>query len=277
MPGRGLGTLTGRGALPSIRGMPAAPSTAHPIPFEQLRHWAALFHEDDPRPFAEQQLNALFAPGGAKLLTHEAWVHAVGRGERIHFSALFRRSAGAPLEVIATYPYTEPAYTWDLTIEELDVDEVNGAQGRLLGRVGPARIAVLDTLFFRNRDRYQQGQVVRIQVSALAYQLEPEALDGLYAPDFAGFFPRSALDATAGHPQNEIEVHSVVSRAEEVTLGDRAMARYELTLARLGPEQSPLITEVFAAGPRRFSPGDRVTGVLSLFGFVPEPGFPPGG
>jgi hypothetical protein len=235
--------------------------------FDHRRRWSALLAgEPDIDGFLHRVIGTLLRPGsGAAAVVRGDLAHMIdGRG-RLMFSALLRK--GATLAVLAAYPYTESPFRWPLALQKIEESQ-DRTEGRLLGACHGAQVALYDTLYLKNRDRYRPGETLTPQVSALAYQLEADELPPNFAPDFTGFglLQMSRPDA---EPE-EVVFHSPIQGAEEVSFWGVPVRRYQITLAT--PGDFPMSLELYAShatAARPFAVGERVRGVAWLFSMVP--------
>lgn len=243
--------------------------TAEAIHIDHGPHWSALGIRD-VGAFLNARIGAMLKPGGAVGMVHDGRCHMVEKGGRLRVSAMLQRTEKGLL-VLGVYPYTESAYLWPLRVAQMQHTE-DRSQGRLLGDVNGAAVAVFDTMFWKGVDRYRVGEIVEVQASAIALRFGAETLREPFASDFVGFAPVALTQKTSGFAPDEIEAHSVVTAAEEVEFHDHALMRYEVALARM--PNFTMKVDVFVAPAvcsRRFAVGERVGGALWLFAMAPEP------
>ncbi|MFO0577348.1 MAG: hypothetical protein U1A78_25360 [Polyangia bacterium] len=246
--------------------------TAKPTaPFLHSRHWAVLASEEDPRRFLLNIFERMLTPGsGAGAVVRGDLCHLVDRRGRLMFSALIRK--GEALELLAMYPYTESPHVWPLTVRAVE-ESPDGAQARLLCSCQGAQVAVFDTLYLKNRQTYQLGEVYDFQVSGICYQIEADSLGPGFAKEFTGYGPleRFAIDQEAA--PDEVVFHSLVEDVFDTEFWGVELLVYVLTLAT--PGDVPMRIELYthpALSERRFQVGERVRGVAWLFAMWPDPG-----
>jgi hypothetical protein len=252
---------------------PAPEETPPPLaPFGHKRHWAVLEDVEDAHEFLLRIFRQLLSEGsGAGALVRGDLCHLVDNRGQLMFSALVRRTE--QLELIAMYPYSESPHVWPLELDRIE-ESSDGLQARLLGSCAGAPVAFFDTLYLKNRDAYRLGDTYQLQVSAVAYQLEPDQLSEDFAPDFAGFGPLSRFSADSEAAPDEIVFHSYIESVGETSFWGVPLRVYIIPLYRPGPDAEPLRVEVYvhdAVADRPFAVGERVRGVLWLFAMWPAP------
>lgn len=241
-----------------------------PAPFLHSRHWAVLASEEDPRRFLLGIFERLLAPGsGAAAVVRGDLCHLVDRRGRLMFSALIRK--GEALELLAMYPYTESPHVWPLTVRAVE-ESPDGSQARLLCSCQGAQVAVFDTLYMKNRQTYQMGEIYDFQVSAIAYQIEADELRPGFSPEFTGYGPLERFSADQEAAPDEVVFHSLVEDVFDTEFWGVELLVYVLTLAT--PGAVPMRIELYthpALSERRFRVGERVRGVAWLFAMWPDP------
>lgn len=241
-------------------------------PFNHHRHWAILEGVDDAHEFLLQIFKQLLREGsGAGALVRGELCHMVDNRGHLMFSALLRR--GERLELLAMYPYAESPHVWPLLLERIE-ESADGLEARLLGSSDGATVAFYDTLYLKNRDTYRLGDTYNLQVSAIAYQLEPDQLGEDFAPDFTGFGPLSRFSPDSAAAPDEVVFHSYIEAAFAIDFWGVPLRVYVIPLARPDRDKPPLRVEVYvhdAVADRQFAVGERVRGVLWLFAMWPAP------
>lgn len=241
-----------------------------PAPFLHSRHWAVLASEEDPRRFLLGIFERLLAPGsGAAAVVRGDLCHLVDRRGRLMFSALIRK--GEALELLAMYPYTESPHVWPLAVRAVE-ESPDGCQARLLCSCQGAQVAVFDTLYMKNRQTYQIGEIYDFQVSAIAYQIEADELRPGFSPEFTGYGPLERFSADQEAAPDEVVFHSLVEDVFDTEFWGVELLVYVLTLAT--PGTVPMRIELYthpALSERRFRVGERVRGVAWLFAMWPDP------
>lgn len=241
-----------------------------PAPFLHSRHWAVLASEEDPRRFLLGIFERLLAPGsGAAAVVRGDLCHLVDRRGRLMFSALIRK--GEALELLAMYPYTESPHVWPLTVRAVE-ESPDGSQARLLCSCQGAQVAVFDTLYMKNRQTYQIGEIYDFQVSAIAYQIEADELRPGFSPEFTGYGPLERFSADQEAAPDEVVFHSLVEDVFDTEFWGVELLVYVLTLAT--PGAVPMRVELYthpALSEKRFRVGERVRGVAWLFAMWPDP------
>lgn len=249
---------------------PEPESDPEPVPFIHERHWAVLGDEPDPHQLLIRIFERLLQSDSeaAALMLGEHF-HLVDKRSRLMFSALVRRTR--PLQLLSMFPYTESPHTWPLTLKRIE-ESPDGLEARLICSCHGAAVAIYDTLYLKNRDAYSLGQTLSFQVSAIAYQLEADELDSNYAEDFTGFGPLSGFSKDPNAAPDEVVVHSYIEASFDTEFWGIPLTVYVMTLAV--PGEVRMRTEVYthaAVAERRFEVGERVRGVLWLFGMYPAP------
>lgn len=249
---------------------PAAPAAI--VPFNHHRHWAILEGVQDAHAFLLQIFKQLLREGsGAGALVRGELCHMVDNRGHLMFSALLRR--GQQLELLAMYPYAESPHVWPLRLERIE-ESADGLEARLLGSSDGAQVAFYDTLYLKNREAYRLGDTYNLQVSAIAYQLEPDELGEEFAPDFTGFGPLSRFSPDSAAAPDEVVFHSYIEEVFTIDFWGVPLRVYVIPLARPDRDKPPLRVEVYvhdAIADREFSVGERVRGVLWLFAMWPAP------
>jgi len=169
------------------------------------------------------------------------------------------------------FPYSESPHIWPLVLERIE-ESPDGLEARLLGSCVGAAVGVYDTLYLKNRDAYQLGGTYEMQVSAVAYQLEPDQLGEDFAPDFSGFGPLTRFSPDQEAAPDEIVFHSYIESVAQTTFWGVPLRVYVIPLCRPSPEMEPLRVEVYVhdeVADRVFAVGERVRGVLWLFAMWP--------
>ena len=240
------------------------------MPFIHERHWAVLGDEPDPHQMLIRIFERLLQSDSeaAALMLGEHF-HLVDKRSRLMFSALVRRTR--PLQLLSMFPYTESPHTWPLTLQRIE-ESPDGLEARLICSCQGAAVAIYDTLYLKNRDAYSLGQTLSFQVSAVAYQLEADELDSKFAEDFTGFGPLAGFSKDPNAAPDEVVVHSYVEASFDTEFWGIPLTVYVMTLA--APGEVRMRTEVYthaAVAERRFEVGERVRGVLWLFGMYPAP------
>lgn len=154
--------------------------------------------------------------------------------------------------VFSFYPYAESASVWEIAVNDHEPC-FNPFEGRVRGACGAQRVALFDTLYFRNRTMYTPGEALPFEVSAIAYSLEP------------GDSPILAWDETN---EDEIVFCAKVEAVEEAPFWDIPMYAYAVHL-EAGDTRLPLT--LYAPGdaqPQPFEPGALIQGKAWLFGQV---------
>lgn len=249
---------------------PEPESDPEPVPFIHERHWALLGDEPDPHQLLIRIFERLLQSDSeaAALMLGEHF-HLVDKRSRLMFSALVRRTR--PLQLLSMFPYTESPHTWPLTLKRIE-ESPDGLEARLICSCQGAAVAIYDTLYLKNRDAYSLGQTLSFQVSAIAYQLEADELDSKFAEDFTGFGPLAGFSKDPNAAPDEVVVHSYIEASFDTEFWGIPLTVYVMTLAV--PGEVPMRTEVYthaAVAERRFEVGERVRGVLWLFGMYPAP------
>lgn len=249
---------------------PAPASDPEPVPFIHERHWAVLGDEPDPHQLLIRIFERLLQSDSeaAALMLGEHF-HLVDKRSRLMFSALVRRTR--PLQLLSMFPYTESPHTWPLTLKRIE-ESPDGLEARLICSCQGAAVAIYDTLYLKNRDAYSLGQTFSFQVSAVAYQLEADELDSKFAEDFTGFGPLAGFSKDPNAAPDEVVVHSYIEASFDTEFWGIPLTVYVMTLAV--PGEVRMRTEVYthaAVAERRFEVGERVRGVLWLFGMYPAP------
>lgn len=241
-----------------------------PAPFLHSRHWAVLASEEDPRRFLLGIFERMLAPGsGAAAMVRGDLCHLVDRRGRLMFSALIRK--GEALELLAMYPYTESPHVWPLTVRAVE-ESPDGSQARLLCSCQGAQVAVFDTLYMKNRQTYQMGEIYDFQVSAIAYQVEGDELRPGFSPEFTGYGPLESFSSDQEAAADEVVFHSLVEDVFDTEFWGVELLVYVVTLAT--PGAVPMRIELYthpALSERRFRVGERVRGVAWLFAMWPDP------
>lgn len=241
-------------------------------PFNHHRHWAILEGVDDAHEFLLQIFKQLLREGsGAGALVRGELCHMVDNRGHLMFSALLRR--GERLELLAMYPYAESPHVWPLLLERIE-ESADGLEARLLGSSDGATVAFYDTLYLKNRDTYRLGDTYNLQVSAIAYQLEPDELGEEFAPDFTGFGPLSRFSPDSAAAPDEVVFHSYIESVFTIDFWGVPLRVYVIPLARPDRDKPPLRVEVYVhetLADREFAVGERVRGVLWLFAMWPAP------
>jgi hypothetical protein len=247
--------------------VPPAPAIA---PFSHRRHWAILEGVEDAHGFLLKIFEELLQKDSrAGAFVRNELCHIVDNRGHLMFSALLRR--GEQLELLAMFPYSESPHIWPVVLERIE-ESPDGLEARLLGSCAGAAVGVYDTLYLKNRDAYRLGDTYDLQVSAVAYQLEPDQLGDDFAPDFAGFGPLTRFSPDQEAAPDEIVFHSYIESVTETTFWGVPLRVYVIPLARPNPEAEPLRVEVYAhdeVADRVFAVGERVRGVLWLFAMCP--------
>lgn len=254
----------------AIQPEPAPASDPEPVPFIHERHWAVLGDEPDPHQLLIRIFERLLQSDSeaAALMLGEHF-HLVDKRSRLMFSALVRRTR--PLQLLSMFPYTESPHTWPLTLKRIE-ESPDGLEARLICSCQGAAVAIYDTLYLKNRDAYSLGQTFSFQVSAVAYQLEADELDSKFAEDFTGFGPLAGFSKDPNAAPDEVVVHSYIEASFDTEFWGIPLTVYVMTLAV--PGEVRMRTEVYthaAVAERRFEVGERVRGVLWLFGMYPAP------
>lgn len=249
---------------------PEPESDPEPVPFIHERHWAVLGDEPDPHQMLIRIFERLLQSDSeaAALMLGEHF-HLVDKRSRLMFSALVRRTR--PLQLLSMFPYTESPHTWPLTLQRIE-ESPDGLEARLICSCQGAAVAIYDTLYLKNRDAYSLGQTLSFQVSAVAYQLEADELDSKFAEDFTGFGPLAGFSKDPNAAPDEVVVHSYIEASFDTEFWGIPLTVYVMTLA--APGEVRMRTEVYthaAVAERRFEVGERVRGVLWLFGMYPAP------
>lgn len=261
-------------ASPGAAEVSADAEAAEPplAPFNHRRHWAILEGVDDAHDFLLQIFKQLLREGsGAGALVRGELCHMVDNRGHLMFSALLRR--GEQLELLAMYPYAESPHIWPLLLERIE-ESADGLEARLLGSSDGATVAFYDTLYLKNRDTYRLGDTYNLQVSAIAYQLEPDQLGEEFAPDFTGFGPLSRFSPDSAAAPDEVVFHSYIEAVFSIDFWGVPLRVYVIPLARPDRDKPPLRVEVYvhdAVADRQFAVGERVRGVLWLFAMWPAP------
>jgi hypothetical protein len=261
------------GSDPADADADADADAAAPLaPFNHRRHWAILEGVDDAHDFLLKIFKQLLREGsGAGALVRGELCHMVDNRGHLMFSALLRR--GQQLELLAMYPYAESPHVWPLRLERIE-ESADGLEARLLGSSDGAQVAFYDTLYLKNRDAYRLGDTYNLQVSAIAYQLEPDELGEEFAPDFTGFGPLSRFSPDSAAAPDEVVFHSYIEEVFTIDFWGVPLRVYVIPLARPDRDKPPLRVEVYvhdAIADREFSVGERVRGVLWLFAMWPAP------
>ena len=252
---------------------PDAAAAEPPLaPFNHRRHWAILEGVEDAHDFLLQIFKQLLREGsGAGALVRGELCHMVDNRGHLMFSALLRR--GEQLELLAMYPYAESPHVWPLLLERIE-ESADGLEARLLGSSDGTTVAFYDTLYLKNRDTYRLGDTYNLQVSAIAYQLEPDQLGEEFAPDFTGFGPLSRFSPDSAAAPDEVVFHSYIEEVFAIDFWGVPLRVYVIPLARPARDKPPLRVEVYvhdAVADRQFTVGERVRGVLWLFAMWPAP------
>jgi hypothetical protein len=228
--------------------------------------WQCLLAQEDPYPRITDAVNAMLRPGGGgAMLANGPWSHAVDRRGGLMLSALLYRPERGPVELRATYPYTESGYLWPMRLQALERSS-DGGTAVVLGHAGAASMGLFDTMHFRSS--YRAGETYRFQVSGIALGLHKEPVR--FAPDFCGFANLRQLTRDPSQPADVVELHSIVQATEPATFCGVPLTRYLLSLAKT-PELD-LTFDVYGNDDviGRHAVGDRVAGHAWIFGFHPR-------
>ncbi len=252
----------------------ASPPAVRPprplAPFNHRRHWAILEGVEDAHGFLLQILKQLLREdSNAGAFVRDDLCHLVDNRGHLMFSALMRR--GERMELLAMFPYSESPHIWPLQVRRIE-ESPDGIEARLLGSCGEATVGIYDTLYLKNRDAYHLGDTYELQVSAVAYQLEPDELGEDFAPDFSGFGPLSSFSPDPNAAPDEVVFHSYIESVAETTFWRVPLRVYVIPLGRPEAGAEPLRVEVYVqdeVAERAFEVGERVRGVLWLYAMWP--------
>ena len=164
-------------------------------------------------------------------------------------------------DTVATYPVFKAGNLWPARITRTTECE-DGFEGQIEVFADGSPLNFFDAMYFRNKGVYAPGRDVRVHVAGIAYVMarsrgSPAAEDGLLVRYEGGDLDDHVFRGTA------LDVY------EFMALGRRAWSIR--TSLRLGPDSPPrdfYICATASALQEKISPGDRISGIIWLQGFV---------
>jgi hypothetical protein len=164
-------------------------------------------------------------------------------------------------DTIAAYPVFNAGSLWPARITRITECE-NAFEGQIETFVDGSTLNFFDTMYFRSKSTYAPSKDVRVLLSGIAYVLArsrggPAAEDGLIVRYEGG----------------DIDDHVFRGTAQDVyeftAMGRRAWAiKTSLRLGHDSPPRDFYICATASALQEKISPGDRISGIVWLQGFV---------
>lgn len=163
-------------------------------------------------------------------------------------------------EVLAAYPVFKAGSPWTARITQI-TERQSGYEGQLEVFASGGTLTFFDALYFRNKNTYAPGRDARVLVAGIAYVMA-RGRGGAHEDDLLVRYEGGDVDDCVfrGTAQAVAEF-SVVGRK----------ARAIKTAVRPGHEGKPLdlwICVTSNAMQEKIAPGDRISGIVWLQGFV---------
>jgi len=162
-------------------------------------------------------------------------------------------------DVLTAYPSFSVGAPQPARITEI-IECENGYEGQLQAYVDGGALTFFDTMYFARRNSYFPSQEARVLVAGIAYVMGRSR-------------PAAEDDMLVRHEGGDVDDYvfrgAVRDTIEFSILGRKVRA--VRTTARLSPDAKPLdlwICVTPAAGQERLSPGDRISGIVWLQGFI---------
>ncbi|QYZ80234.1 hypothetical protein E2N92_12740 [Methanofollis formosanus] len=180
-------------------------------------------------------------------------------------------------ELCTGYPFITEGVVHEVEVEEVD-EWMNEVEGQVRGRIGEARVAFFDTLYFKNREQYRSGGRYRFALSALAYQLRRANPGTVTGPDGKKLSPghMAAYLPFRGGDVDDFIFQTEVNQVKELTFRTRTVYQITVPLFREmhGEEEDDVEIVLYAAehvtGGYVPKVGDLITGAMWLQGHLVE-------
>jgi|AGTN01.2.fsa_nt_gi hypothetical protein len=163
-------------------------------------------------------------------------------------------------DTLAAYPIFKAGSPWPARISRTTERE-NGFEGQIEVFADGGTLSFFDAMYFRNKNTYAPGQNVRVLLGGIAYVLArsrgPAVEDAMIVRHEDGDIDDHVFQGTA------LDVY------EFMALGRKAWAiKTSLRLGHDSPPREFYICATTSALQEKVSPGDRISGIIWLQGFV---------
>jgi hypothetical protein len=164
-------------------------------------------------------------------------------------------------DTVAAYPVFKAGDPWPARITRTTECE-DGFEGQIEVFTDGSPLNFFDTLYFRRKGAYAPGQDVKVLLSGIAYVMArsrggPAAEDGLI------------VRYEGGDTDDHVFRGTALDVFEFMAMGRRAWAiKTSLRLGHDSPPRDFYICATSSALQEKISPGDRISGIIWLQGFV---------
>lgn len=176
--------------------------------------------------------------------------------------------------VSTAYPFSMDGEEHTVVLSEVK-EWSYGSEAWLEGSIGPAAISFFDTLYFKKKDNYQEGEEYDFELSGFAYRIgesEPETFEDDEGREFSTQGMTSFIPWPQGYP-DDYWFQTVVREIEELEFRGNTIHRITAPLFKDVESYGDFDVAIYVSESKldeSFEPEDNISGVMWLQGHLAD-------